>query len=83
MRITVYGPGCARCKQTEEIVRQAVEQSGMEAEVVKVSDLASMAKAGVMATPAVEINGKLVMRGRVPAVNEVVTLIVNAQAESE
>ena len=83
MKIAVYGPGCARCKQTEEIVRQDVAQSGVDAEVNKVSDFAAMAKAGVMATPAVEIDGKLAIRGRVPSVSEIVTLITNAQAESE
>jgi len=83
MRIIVYGPGCARCKQTEDAVRQAVAQSGVDAEVDKVSDFASMAKAGVMTTPAVEIDGKIAIRGRVPAASEIVTLIMNAQAESE
>ena len=78
MRITVYGPGCAKCKKTEEIARQAVEQAGVEAEVIKVNDIGEMAKAGVLMTPALAINGKVVVSGKVPTVEEVVGHISSA-----
>ena len=81
MKITVYGPGCARCKQTEETVRQAVAQSGIEAEVEHVGDYAAMAKAGILVTPAVAIDDKVVARGKVPSIPEVVGLLTTAQAE--
>ncbi len=64
--ITVYGPGCAKCKETEKRVRQVVETSGIEANVRKATDFAEMAKAGVMMTPAVAINGVVKLAGRVP-----------------
>lgn len=66
MKITVYGPGCARCKQTEKIVRLAVEAPGVEAEVEKISDFPAMAKIGVLSTPAVAFDGVVKSRGAFP-----------------
>lgn len=71
LSITVFGPGCARCKETERIVRQVIEQSGTPAEVQKVSDAMAMAKAGVLLTPAVAVNGVVKTAGRVPSESEV------------
>jgi small redox-active disulfide protein 2 len=80
MKLTVYGPGCPRCQQTEEVARQAVAQAGVEAQVEKVTDIGEMAKAGVLMTPAVAIDGKIVISGKVPEVTEVVTCITSAMA---
>jgi small redox-active disulfide protein 2 len=71
MKIVVYGPGCARCHETERVVRHVVEQLGLSAEVQKVSDYQEMAVAGVMATPAVSIDGVLKLTGRIPKAEEV------------
>lgn len=71
LSITVFGPGCARCKETEKIVRQVIEQSGTPAEVQKVSDPMAMAKAGVLLTPAVAVNGVVKTAGRIPSESEV------------
>jgi small redox-active disulfide protein 2 len=69
--ITVYGPGCMKCQKAEEIVRQAVEAAGIEATVVKVTDMQAMVAAGVMATPAVAVDGVVKLSGRIPKVDEV------------
>jgi len=69
--ITVYGPGCVKCKKTEEIVRQAVEAAGIQATVVKVSDIQAMAAAGVMLTPTVAVDGEVKVVGRIPRAEEV------------
>jgi small redox-active disulfide protein 2 len=71
VRIIVYGPGCARCHETERVVRHVVEQLGLDADVQKVSDYQAMAAAGVLATPAVSIDGVLKMSGRIPKSEEV------------
>lgn len=71
LNITVYGPGCARCKETERRVRQVVEQTGVNAVVTKATDFAEMAKAGVLSTPAVSINGEIKVAGRIPSVDEI------------
>jgi small redox-active disulfide protein 2 len=73
--ITVYGPGCARCKQTEDVVRKAIAASGVEAEVVKVTEYQEIAKAGVLATPAVAVDGQLKIAGKVPSVADVQKLL--------
>jgi small redox-active disulfide protein 2 len=71
MKIVVYGPGCARCHETERVVRHVVEQLGVSAEVQKVTDFRAMAEAGVVATPAVSIDGVLKIAGRIPRSEEV------------
>jgi small redox-active disulfide protein 2 len=71
MKISVYGPGCARCKQTEKVVRLVVEAAGIPAEVEKVSDFQAMARLGVLSTPAVTVDGVLKCSGRIPGEDEV------------
>ncbi len=71
MKITIYGPGCTKCKQAEEIVRRVVAETDSMAEVTKVSDIKEMATAGVMMTPAIAVDGVMKMAGRVPKAEEV------------
>ncbi len=71
MRIEVLGPGCPRCHQTLEAVRRAVAELGLAAEVVYVTDLKEIMKAGILATPAVLVNGEVRFVGQVPALDEV------------
>jgi small redox-active disulfide protein 2 len=70
-KIVVYGPGCAKCQQAEELVRRVVAETGAAAEVVKVADLRSIAAAGVLSTPAVAVDGKVLVTGRLPKVEEI------------
>jgi len=71
MKITVYGPGCPKCHEAEELVKRVVAESGSDATVEKVGDLQAMMKAGVLTTPAVAVDGKLKVVGRVPKPDEV------------
>ncbi|MBZ5489515.1 MAG: thioredoxin family protein [Acidobacteriia bacterium] len=71
MNITVYGPGCAKCKETERRVRHVLEASGVDANVTKAVDFVEMAKAGVLATPAIAIDGIVKLSGRVPNEDEI------------
>ena len=79
MKIEVYGPGCANCKRLEQQTREALANLGQEAEVTKVDDLIAISDAGVMRTPALGIDGKLVLQGRVPGVQELATLIAKVR----
>ncbi len=79
MKIIVYGPGCARCHETERVVRHVVEQLGVEATMEKVSDYQAMAAAGILATPAVSIDGVIKVSGRIPKGEEVRGWLVAAQ----
>ena len=73
--IEVFGPGCARCQETYRVVRHVVESAGLTCEVVKVDDIKRMIAMGIMATPAIAIDGKVVMTGRVPKSDEVQRLL--------
>lgn len=64
--VKVYGPGCKRCEATEELVRRTAERLGVEVTVEKITDMAAIARAGVMSTPGVSIDGKLVHAGGLP-----------------
>lgn len=71
MKITVYGPGCRKCHEAEELVRRVVAEAGADAVVEKVSDLQAMMKAGVISTPGVAVDGVLKVAGRVPRAEEI------------
>lgn len=71
MKVTIYGPGCARCQKTAEVVQHTLEARGLPVELEKVSDYAAIAAAGVMATPGVALDGKLVSTGKLPTAAEV------------
>jgi small redox-active disulfide protein 2 len=71
MEIKVLGPGCAKCKQTEQIVKDAVAAAGVEASVEKVTDVMAIAGYGVFGTPAVVVDGEVKIMGKIPKKDEV------------
>jgi len=71
MDIKVLGPGCAKCKQTEKIVKEVVAESGISADVEKVSDLMKIASYGVFGTPAVIVDGEVKSVGKVPSKEDI------------
>ena len=71
MKIEIYGSGCAKCKKTEEIVRQAVKELNIKAEISKIEDLQKIIDKGIMMTPAVAIDGEIKILGRVPSTQDV------------
>lgn len=71
MKVTIYGPGCARCQKTAEVVQQVLADRGIPVEFEKITDYAAIAMAGVMATPGVALDGKLVSTGKLPTAAEV------------
>ncbi|MFH1152419.1 MAG: thioredoxin family protein [Pseudomonadota bacterium] len=75
MDIKVLGPGCMKCKKTEEIVKEAVAETGVEASVEKVTDLMKIAGYGVFGTPAVVVDGTVKSVGKIPSKQEVVSWI--------
>jgi small redox-active disulfide protein 2 len=64
--VKVYGPGCKRCETTAEMVKEAADRLGVAVEIEKVTDARSIAMAGVMSTPGISIDGKLVHAGGLP-----------------
>lgn len=64
--IKVYGSGCARCKNLEELCVNTVAEMHVEAQIEKVTDIEAIVKSGIMMTPGLEINGKIVSAGKIP-----------------
>ncbi|MBU4318131.1 MAG: TM0996/MTH895 family glutaredoxin-like protein [Proteobacteria bacterium] len=75
MEIKVLGPGCAKCAQTEKIVKEAVAEAGIEAHIEKVTDLMKIAGYGVFGTPAVVVDGEVKSVGKVPSKENVTSWI--------
>ncbi|NNF84743.1 MAG: thioredoxin family protein [Deltaproteobacteria bacterium] len=76
MEIAIVGSGCARCKQTAEVVRKAVEHAGVDATISKVEDFREIMKFQVLKTPAVVVDGEVMISGRVPTVEEITSLLI-------
>jgi small redox-active disulfide protein 2 len=70
-KIEILGSGCPRCQETYRIVRAVTENAGFACELVKVESLQRMAELRVMATPAIAIDGGVVVAGHVPSEAEV------------
>ncbi|MCX6709424.1 MAG: thioredoxin family protein, partial [Candidatus Woesearchaeota archaeon] len=66
MKIEILGPGCWKCKQLEANAKNAVEEAGVKAEITKVTEINKIIEYGVMATPAIVIDGKVKASGRIP-----------------
>lgn len=75
MKIAILGTGCSKCRQTADVVRQAVARAGVDATIDKVEDIREIRKYRVMMTPAVAIDDKVMIFGKVPTVEEVVSLL--------
>jgi small redox-active disulfide protein 2 len=71
MKIEILGTGCPKCKQLEANARKAVAETGIKAEIVKVSDMAKIIEYGVMSTPAIVVDGKVKAAGKIPDSNEI------------
>ena len=83
MLIEILGSGCPKCFETERRARQAVKLAVIEADVTHVTDVRAMAERGVLATPAVAIDGAVKLSGSVPSVAELVTVLINHLAAAE
>ena len=75
MKLQILGTGCARCNMLETNVRAAVAEAGIDAEVEKVTDLDTMMDMGVMVTPALTLDGKVVSAGKVLTKDQVMQMI--------
>ena len=75
MEIKILGTGCPKCKSLEKLTREVVEKYGIVAIVTKVEDIVEIMKYGVMTTPALVVNGKVEIKGRVPSADEIKQLL--------
>jgi small redox-active disulfide protein 2 len=75
LEIKILGTGCPKCKTLEKITREVVEQNGIVATISKVEDIVEIMNYGVMTTPALVVNGKVEIKGRVPSSDEIKQLL--------
>ncbi len=78
LSIKVLGPGCANCENVEAIAKRVVATLSIDATIAKITDRAAWQKYGLLSTPGLVVNEKLVCGGRIPSEAEVTTWIVNA-----
>ena len=71
MDIKILGTGCAKCKTLEKLTRDVVEQNSFNATITKVEDITDIMKYGIMSTPALVVNEKVEIKGRVPSADEI------------
>lgn len=77
MNIKILGGGCANCEKLEANAKEAIKQLGMEAEFEKVKDPKQYSLYGILKTPGLVINEKMVSYGRVTSVEDIIKLIQN------
>jgi len=80
VRIRVFGPGCANCRRLEAAAREALDALAYSYELTKVETLPDIVAAGVLRTPALEVDGRVVLQGRVPGVPELTYIFQKAAA---
>ena len=71
MEIKILGSGCSKCKTLEKLTREVVEKNGIDATITKVEDIYQIMKYGVMTTPALVVNEKVEIKGRIPSAEEI------------
>lgn len=77
MKIKVLGTGCTKCKTLEKMTRETIAELGIVAEVEKVEDIVAIMGYSVMTTPALVINEKVVLKGRIPTIPQLKEILLN------
>ena len=83
MKLQILGTGCTRCKTLTARVTEVVHEKKLFAEIEKIEGMEEIVKFGVMSTPALALDGKILFSGRVPTVREIGELILAAQTKKE
>jgi len=76
MEIKILGTGCPKCKTLEKVTREAVKELGLDADISKEENIINIMNYGIMLTPGLAINGKVVLSGQVPSVNQVKEILI-------
>ena len=83
MHVKILGPGCKNCQNLETRAREALDHLGLQADVEKVTDVAAIAGYGVMKTPGLDVDEKVLVSGRVPSADEVTGLLAAASGSQQ
>ncbi len=79
MEIKILGTGCPKCKSLEKLAREVVEQNNINATITKVEDIMDIMNYGVMSTPALVVNEKVEIKGRIPSADEIINVLKKYQ----
>jgi small redox-active disulfide protein 2 len=71
MEIKILGTGCPKCKTLEKLTREVVAKNGIDATITKVEDITEIIKYHIMSTPALVVNEKVEIKGRIPSADEI------------
>lgn len=71
MKIEILGTGCPKCKKLNELAEEVVNKLGVSAEIIKVTDINKIIDYGVMVTPALVIDGDVMVAGKIPSKQEI------------
>ncbi len=78
MKLTIYGKGCSKCEKLQEYTESAAQTLGLDYQMEKVTDMNQIIDAGVMHTPALAVDGKIVLEGRIGSINQIMALLTSA-----
>lgn len=79
LTIKILGTGCPNCKKLEAVARQAVDMTGVKAEIVKVTEIPDIMAYDILSTPGLVVNEKIVSSGRIPSPAEISTWLADAE----
>jgi len=79
MEIKILGTGCPKCRTLEKVTHDAVKELGIDADISKEEDIINIMNYGIMHTPGLVINGKVVLSGQVPSVKQVKEILIKNQ----
>jgi small redox-active disulfide protein 2 len=78
MKIKILGTGCSNCKNLEKATREAVAALNLDADVIKEEDIVKIMSYGIMRTPALVVDEKVLVYGRVPSVSEIKEMLLKS-----
>ena len=78
MKIKILGTGCTKCQLLEKIIKEVVDELGVDAEIEKIQDINKIMEYPILTTPGLVIDGKVVCSGRVPAKEEILAFVTNS-----
>jgi small redox-active disulfide protein 2 len=76
MDIKILGTGCPKCKALDKLIRDVVSENKIDATITKVEDIMEILKYNIMSTPALVVDGKVVVKGRVPSAEEIKQILM-------
>lgn len=80
MKIEILGPGCPKCDNTFEKVKQILDELKLDAELTKVTDVFEIIDRGISLTPVLIVDGKVKFQGKVPSITEIRNLLLEEKS---